>query len=604
MRLGDIFRVLYIGKRSKATLLVLSSVLFERFTDILLVLGSFCLLFLLTWSDFGILNTESVLLITESIVNSIQILISIAFVLIIIIINAKALRLLIYSLFNVFSVKLKLNSLSKIFEFIFLNGLMFRNLAVKKYIWLTICMWLFYFTGYYCAMVSAKAIGLNYGFIEIFLIVSNPIDLSGLIDYLNLFNSQIVSFTLTGLFKPILYLIPALFLFAYSYRDFLTYNTIKPIKTHLVYTQNRSKINFRNDYDQDIFLKNFFYSSNNSWSKAYIEIFGHNEILADYSGLSDANVVLAQDKDNYKFYRKYVLDSNNLELKNQFEIMKKLSNFSHFPEVKAVSNTEFFYYDMPYKSNYFPLNFGINYVKESNKSTLINNIFDALDQSLYSQMSANLIKSKIFETYYSEKIIKNLHILEGYLHSCNFKTEEEIVINHTSLFMSYVKIIEWYVSRKDRIFELFLSDTLSLSHGDLSAENIIINPSNLDFYFIDLLSSNNNLSSKSNDLAKLKLSSSLSFESIRSNSIVPEFGNNIIFMTSTNPGMLVLDNSLNLLIEQKRELLNKSLINLYSAVHLLRVISRRIKSGDLKTPAYISHFFQLQCQLQNSFKDI
>jgi hypothetical protein len=68
--------------------------------------------------------------------------------------------------------------------------------------------------------------------------------------------------------------------------------------------------------------------------------------------------------------------------------------------------------------------------------------------------------------------------------------------------------------------------------------------------------------------------------------------------------MLVLDNSLNLLIEQKRELLNKSLINLYSAVHLLRVISRRIKSGDLKTPAYISHFFQLQCQLQNSFKDI
>jgi hypothetical protein len=270
--------------------------------------------------------------------------------------------------------------------------------------------------------------------------------------------------------------------------------------------------------------------------------------------------------------------------------MSKWSNEVNFTELEFGKNTEYFFFNMPYKEGFLPLNLGINFVPRHKINHLTDKIFESLDKSLYSSLINVNNLNYLVEQFYANKVINNLAILENYLDFISYRTDLPIIINGEDLRFNFSDIFSYFVNNKDTFLRTLSMDKFSYSHGDLTAENIIVNPSNLDFYFIDLLPPINNLSSKANDLAKMQLSSKHNFELIR-NQDVPIFdANKINFPILENYKMKFLDEKLDSIIDSLGLEDSKNIVRLYSNIHWLRVISRRIRGNDPNSLIYVGVF--------------
>ena len=570
IRVGDVFRVFYIGAKIRNVLLVTSTVLFERLTDIFFLQLFFSSILILHYLDISQFQNIPISILTESILEYLITLALIGLLIILIITNSKVIKFIIVSVSNLLNVRFKIRILNLIFKFFQSNRQLFKSMNKTRYAFLTIFMWLFYILGYSTAQKTLFEFGYNINGFQLLLNFTNPIN-----------NNSSLNSNFQSLFF-VFYLAPAvLLLFCYFLIPRYTLSP-KNLRSH--------QLDFRNEDDQLLFLEDYFYSKDRNWSRSYYEIFEGSEIIKDFTGLSDARTVLLQNKFGERVYRKFSIGPNSVELENQFNYMSKWSNEVNFTELEFGKNSEYFFFNMPYKEGFLPLNLGINFVPRHKINHLTDKIFESLDKSLYSSLINVKNVNYSVEQFYANKVIKNLAILENYLDCKSYKSDLPIIINGEDLRFNFSDIFGYFVNNKVRFLRTLSMDKFSYSHGDLTAENIIVNPSNLDFYFIDLLPPINNLSSKANDLAKMQLSSKHNFELIR-NQEVPIFDTTKLnFPILENYKMKLLDEKLDTIIDSLDLEDSKNIVRLYSNIHWLRVISRRIRGNDPNSLIYVGVF--------------
>jgi hypothetical protein len=570
IRIGDLFRIFYVGAKVRNVLLVTSTVLFERLADIFFLQLFFTSILILNYSDISQFQNVPITILIESIFEYLIVLALIGLFIILVITNSKVVKFLIVSVTNLLNKRFKIKILNLIFKFFQSNKQLFRYMNKTRYTLITILMWLFYILGYSTAQKALFQFGYTVNGFELLLNFTNPI------------NNKLSFTTNFQLLVFVFYITPAILLLFFYF--------LVPRYTHAPNKIRSHQLDFRNEDDQLLFLEDYFYSKDRNWSKAYYEIFEGSEIIKDFTGLSDARTVLLQNKFGERIYRKFSIGSNNIELENQFNYMSKWSNEDHFIELEFERNNEYFFYNMPYREGFLPLNLGINFVPKHKIKSLTDGIFESLDTSLYSNLIHVDDMTHLIEHYYANKVLKNLALLENYLYYKSFKFDHSIIINGEEPGFIFSDVFNHFVENKDKHSHLLSLDKFTFSHGDLSAENVIINPSNLDFYFIDLLPPMNNLSSKASDLAKMQLSSKHNFELIRHQEVPVLCQNKLNFPIFENYKMKFLDERLESIIDSLNLEDSKNLVHLYSSIHWLRVISRRIRVNDPNSLIYIGSF--------------
>ena len=571
IRIGDLFRLFYVGTRIRNILLVSSTLLFERLTDIFFLQMIFLSILFLHYMNINQFQNIPLTLLTESVVVYLGLLATIGILIVLVITNSKLVKFIIVRLANIFNVKSKISVLNSFFKFFQFNKQLFKYLNKLKYIYLTLSMWLFYILGYSFARKSFSQLGFEISGFELLINFTNPI------------NYRPLPYTNAQFLVFIFYFFPAiLLLFSYF---------LVPKRNNSPRKMGSYQLNFRNEEDRLLFLEDYFNSKDRYWSKAYYQIFQGYEIVKDFTGLSGARTVLLQDEIGKKYYRKFSIGQNNFELENQYKYMSNWSHENNFTNLDFKKTDDYFLYDMPFREGFMPLNLGINYVSKNDISSLLVNIIKSLDNSLYlNVMNVNNVDHLVVK-YYSNKVVKNLNIIKNYLDHYSLVNSKSIKINGENLHFNFLDVCNFFSYNRENISNLLSKDKFTFSHGDLSAENIILNPSTLDFYFIDMLPPNDNLSSKANDLAKLRLSSKYNFELIRNQRVLILDFNEFNFPIFENYKMKFLDHSLESIVRKSIYESTPRIVQIYSNIHWLRVISRRIQSNDPNSLIYIGFFF-------------
>ena len=249
-----------------------------------------------------------------------------------------------------------------------------------------------------------------------------------------------------------------------------------------------------NESDKLAFLKTYYAEENRDALRTYLEINNDVTILEDKSAGSNASTLLVMANNGEMFFRKYAFNDDSIKLIEQIDWIK--SHFGRIPlpnvlNVKKKKN--FVSYDMPASTNFLSYFEFIHTMPFSYSSKVLDKVLNDIRNNIHNE---NLRKadSETVKKYIQSKVTKNLKIIlndDKYIK--DLEEYNEIIVNGVNL-----KNLKYYekVFNEDNLQEIFINDSYSDIHGDLTIENIIcasnfdFKRSSIDYYFIDPNSGN------------------------------------------------------------------------------------------------------------------
>lgn len=258
-------------------------------------------------------------------------------------------------------------------------------------------------------------------------------------------------------------------------------------------------------------------------TKIYQEI----TIIRDCTGGSNATTSLCMDEKGM-FFRKMAAGLDGEKLSQQMQWIETYRNMIKCPEIiRKGKFDDIFYYDMSCKSHVVDLFEYAHSVPVDQTWVMILNVISELEKTLYvtQKKQAN---ADIIQKYISEKVKKNLEIIKSYQMIHDLQKYDSVIINGNKHYnLPYYEML----FSDDYWEEVFLKDTYSIIHGDLTLENIICVRSidgTDDYYLIDPNHGNIH-ESKTLDYAKLLQSVHGGYEFIKKTKDVLVHRNRITF---------------------------------------------------------------------------
>ena len=464
IRIGDVFRIFYAGKKLKnGKSFSFATVVADLYVELLTV-GFIFIILSCNYKEKTDLEF----------VKNIYIFSCLATILITIFacIFRKAIKLFIAKIASVFNAKIEFNILFA--SYLALASIKDIVLKINKYkfIFYTIIMWIGYLTSYYVFSLALKNVTPNYNFADIFVSFFTGINLYSI-------NNEFFLLWSGYLILPLLITFLCSILVKERQDDVENYKSTLPQL---------------NESDKLAFLKTYYAEENRDALRTYLEINNDVTILEDKSAGSNASTLLVMANNGEIFFRKYAFNDDSIKLIEQIDWIK--SHFGRIPlpnilNVKKKKN--FVSYDMPASTNFLSYFEFIHTMPFSYSSKVLDKVLNDIRNNIHNE---NLRKadSETVKKYIQSKVTKNLKIIlndDKYIK--DLEEYNEIIVNGVNL-----KNLKYYekVFNENNLQEIFINDSYSDIHGDLTIENIIcasnfdFKRSSIDYYFIDPNSGN------------------------------------------------------------------------------------------------------------------
>lgn len=464
IRIGDVFRIFYAGKKLKnGKSFSFATVVADLYVELLTV-GFIFIILSCNYKEKTDLEF----------VKNIYIFSCLATILITIFacIFRKAIKLFIAKIASVFNSKIEFNILFA--SYLALASIKDIVLKINKYkfIFYTIIMWIGYLTSYYVFSLALKNVTPNYNFADIFVSFFTGINLYSI-------NNEFFLLWSGYLILPLLITFLCSILVKERQDDVENYKSTLPQL---------------NESDKLAFLKTYYAEENRDALRTYLEINNDVTILEDKSAGSNASTLLVMANNGEMFFRKYAFNDDSIKLIEQIDWIK--SHFGRIPlpnilNVKKKKN--FVSYDMPASTNFLSYFEFIHTMPFSYSSKVLDKVLNDIRNNIHNE---NLRKadSETVKKYIQSKVTKNLKIIlndDKYIK--DLEEYDEIIVNGVNL-----KNLKYYekVFNENNLQEIFINDSYSDIHGDLTIENIIcasnfdFKRSSIDYYFIDPNSGN------------------------------------------------------------------------------------------------------------------
>ncbi|MDD7474247.1 MAG: lysylphosphatidylglycerol synthase transmembrane domain-containing protein [Pseudomonadota bacterium] len=464
IRIGDVFRIFYAGKKLKnGKSFSFATVVADLYVELLTV-GFIFIILSCNYKEKTDLEF----------VKNIYIFSCLATILITIFacIFRKEIKLFIAKIASVFNAKIEFNILFA--SYLALASIKDIVLKINKYkfIFYTIIMWIGYLTSYYVFSLALKNVTPNYNFADIFVSFFTGINLYSI-------NNEFFLLWSGYLILPLLITFLCSILVKERQDDVENYKSTLPQL---------------NESDKLAFLKTYYAEENRDALRTYLEINNDVTILEDKSAGSNASTLLVMANNGEMFFRKYAFNDDSIKLIEQIDWIK--SHFGRIPlpnilNVKKKKN--FVSYDMPASTNFLSYFEFIHTMPFSYSSKVLDKVLNDIRNNIHNE---NLRKadSETVKKYIQSKVTKNLKIIlndDKYIK--DLEEYDEIIVNGVNL-----KNLKYYekVFNENNLQEIFINDSYSDIHGDLTIENIIcasnfdFKRSSIDYYFIDPNSGN------------------------------------------------------------------------------------------------------------------
>lgn len=449
--IGDLYRILYSGRRMKNGIkFSLATVIVEHYID-LIVLAVVC-----TMLYYMGHNTMGSMILFASIATTIVLLTIFAMRF-----DGKT-KSLIVKCAGIFNQRIELIVLGSVWAFVTIFKRMLKDISKLRIAFSTGIMWIFYMGSYWCLAEYFQSKGHGIRLRDVVDIVFNK----GSIVNFDISSSLAIPLTIYIL-TPLLVILLASFIINRFHKE----NEEKE--------QSSSIIPHVNSRDALSFLETFFNGNmGNAYLQGFMEVNKDVNILQDYSAGSNAVTLLCSDG-NKPFFRKFAIGADGEKLFKQIEWLTKHEEQIPLPLVEGINKEEAYCsYDMEYSpatQNFFTY---IHTHSMDDAWSILKQAITDLDKNLYRY--DHLADQKTIDEYISQKIDKNLQKIR---HGAPLKT----VLDYDDIYINGVKYHN--LKHYDRIFEhghlneIFKESPVCDIHGDLTIENIICKNDN--YYLID-----------------------------------------------------------------------------------------------------------------------
>lgn len=432
-----------------------------------------------------------------------------------------------------------------------------RKMSKSKLIISTIGMWGLYILSYWC---FAKSLGGN--------------------DYRDVFFSL---FAVKSLFAGQIELGTGMVMMVVEYAVFLLVPSIimllaAPFLKSTVKDKNYvNLIPHVNADDRRNFLETYFSADNANFVNNYLAINRKIYVLRDYSAGSNATTILCNDGEK-NFYRKYAFSTDGDKLFEQVKWLEKYNSILPLPAIIAQEkNNEYCYYDMPYSTDAVGLFDYAHSAPVEEAWKIIQKTFEKLEDSLYKKNSVPADRATI-EKYVTGKVTANIKKIYEAPQIKPLLKFETIVINGREY--KNLPYYEKYLTASN-LEEIFIGDTYSDIHGDMTIENIIcVKNTNSDdsFYIIDPNTGNVH-NSPNLDYAKMLQSIHGNYEFLMATKSVEVSGNAIDFKFIKSDAYDVLLKNMDEFMTSSFDMTRVKSIYYHEIIHWLRLMPYKINKN-------------------------
>lgn len=322
-------------------------------------------------------------------------------------------------------------------------------------------------------------------------------------------------------------------------------------------------------------------------------------IKQDFIGGSGARLNLFLSGDD-KLVIKSISKSREkaAKLAAQYEWLKARQELNHIVRVYDLHQKEnSSHYTMEYLENYISLNQYLSQCSADFTTNILGQIMDYISREIHTNKA--VVQSKeLFKQYLLTKLYQNIKTAAH-----NSETLNEI-LNERHVYINGIKHLNF-----DECYEQLLSNPQVLKnhskivlcdiHGDLTLENIFINPEDSHFVLIDP-NCKNPISTPLIDYSKLMQSASSKYEKMK-NIVISREGQDLNYSTDSLAPDHVTTATEQLLKSRlsKREFEN---VKLYEAINFARILPYKIEQGAHNHLLYFGSMIKLLNEYLTSIK--
>lgn len=602
LRLGELFRAHYIAKGvSVSRSAVFATILFERLIDMLFLIIAGLIMMLL-------LDLNSTWLSYVTIVLSAGVIV-LGFVLYSARSQKKWLLNIIYCLTKTFNDNIKNRIRLMCWSAIYVLKNTITKRIMPKYLVQTTVMWLLYFISTYSFIAIAfNQLGFNQQIsssIAAYFGVSIP---SGPA-YLGTF--QQVFTAISG--------VPADFLHDQNITLFIWLILVGPttilgliflISPQKIYSKKHKDIisALRNKLYRDvditdefaIFLDAYFKGDEINRILTSEEHAKNFQVIKTFTGGSNALTILAW-QDNRMIVKKITLKQYQDKLSAQYEW---LNDRQELPEIASpiaqhLDDDNYYAIDIEYMDDYSPFFDIIHSSSEKTNRSILLKVCRFTNNKIYRPI--RILEKKEAEKYVNEYIESK--VIGKIVDSANINLSISNLLNHETIVVNGRNLRNFYaIIEKIRNNKKAMSDLCEIHespiHGDLTVDNIIVNPSDNKFIILDP-NNENTISDAVVDYGKLMQSLHSGYEFLRSLTSCNVKNNNINFKE-------IRSNQYNKLYDELNEYLKINLsakryrtVLFHEAVHYCRMLTYRCEIN----PDTAAAFYCIAIRLFNDFME-
>jgi len=583
-KLGDVVRGFYAGRRMKnGKALGLSTVIVDRYLDILAVGIIFCVLSLIQRGDAAFASASRFYIILFAALVAATVLVF-AF--------KNLLKKVIRLIAGIFNPRIE----GIILRFSWALIWNFKDIALKlnklNLIVVTVGMWAVYILSYGCFAFFYSSLGTDTGWRDIFLMLFGESGVKASTVMVSLFKGR---FEATQVYFVLYTLLPLVIL---SLASLL----IK--RFHGADAEEKEYLNLLpqiNAEERLVFLDKYFSGENREYVDNYLKINQGISIIRDYSAGSNATTMLCVDSRG-TFFRKYAFGKDGEKLKEQVEWIERYQDTLPLPKILKTDSNDFYcYYDMPYDSAAVGMFEYAHSMPIDKSAAILRRVFDRLEDTLYKTAISVAIREDI-DAYITGKVDKNIERIVSARRLKPLCEYDTIVINGKEY--RNLKFYEKMLSHEN-LQKVFEGDVITSVHGDLTIENIVCvrkNGAEDDFYLIDP-NTGNILDSSNLDYGKMLQSLHGGYEFLMSVRNVKVSDNRIDFLFAKSAVYESLYEETDKYLRERFSPERVRSIYYHEIVHWLRLMPYKIDKDYHTAPAFYARLLMVLDDVYKRFSE-
>lgn len=511
----------------------------------------------------------------------------------------KKLKKVIQFVASVFNEKIELRLLYISYAVIACFKDIVRKLHKKKFLLYTVEMWGMYLLSYELFSRALAKKGKHiYGISDIFAFIFSENCATVLVQQTA--DGTLADSAYFALDVTIYMLLPLVLVWAYSVLHKRLFG--KQMGVSETGSGAKAILPHLSENDKLAFLEMYFADENIEKVDMFLNINRDISILSDLSAGSNATTIMGVKAENEFCYRKYAFAGEARKLKEQYEWLERHKAILPLAQIDNISEGNgYFAYDMKYRPDavgYF------NYIHSMPQEAawkVLKNVITTLRENLYVSGRKEATPEEIRE-YIDEKVLKNIDIIQnGGRYIKGLLGYETIVINGVEYpnFGYYVERL-----RKSALEHVFVHDTITDIHGDLTIENIVCckNAGEDDFYMIDP-NTGNRLNTEFLDYAKLLQSLHGGYEFLMLVKDVSIEENKVRFTVAKSQNYTALFEKYDALLNElfTREMVKS--IYYHEIVHWLRLMPYKIRKNERTAVIFFAGLIMVMDDVLRRFEE-